>query len=146
MDGGKLLQVGTPEEIYSRPSNRFVADFIGHTNLLDGMVTGPDQVTLTNGIVIPAPSSVPAGTKVAVSLRPEQAFLHRRGEAPSQHTSVDGEVGQMTYLGNALIYRVSFQWMNIDVRAENRPGSTSMGVGDQVTISWDPTSVTVVQD
>ncbi|MCY3539946.1 MAG: ABC transporter ATP-binding protein [Acidimicrobiia bacterium] len=146
MDGGKLLQVGTPEEIYSRPSNRFVADFIGNTNLLDGMVTGPDLVTLTNGIVIQAPSAVPSGTKVAVSLRPEQAFLHRRGEAPSHHTSVDGEVAQMTYLGNALIYRVSFQWMNLDVRAENRPGSTSMAVGDQVTISWESNSVTVVQD
>ena len=138
--------MGPPEEIYSRPSNSFVADFIGNTNLLDGMVTGPDLVTLTNGIVIQAPSAVPSGTKVAVSLRPEQAFLHRRGEAPSHHTSVDGEVAQMTYLGNALIYRVSFQWMNLDVRAENRPGSTSMAVGDQVTISWESNSVTVVQD
>jgi spermidine/putrescine transport system ATP-binding protein len=146
MDGGRLLQVGTPEEIYARPANRFVADFIGHANLLDGMVTGPDQVTLTNGITIAAPSDIPPGGRVAVSLRPEQAFLHSQGGAPEHHTSVDGQVEQVTYLGNALIYRVSFQWMHIDVRAENRPGVASAGAGDEVTVSWEPSSVAVVQD
>ena len=99
MDGGRLLQVGTPEEIYARPTNRFVADFIGHANLLDGMVTGPDRVTLTNGVTIAAPSGIPPGGRVAVSLRPEQAFLHHRGRAPEHHTSVDGQVEQVTYLG-----------------------------------------------
>ena len=146
MDGGRLLQVGTPEEIYARPANRFVADFIGHANLLDGMVTGPDQVTLTNGITIAAPSDIQPGGRVAVSLRPEQAFLHSLGDAPEHHTSVDGRVEQVTYLGNALIYRVSFQWMHIDVRAENRPGVASAGAGDEVTVSWEPSSVAVVQD
>ena len=146
MDGGRLHQVGTPEEIYSRPANRFVADFIGHANLLDGMVTDADRVTLTNGITIAAPSPIPPGTKVAVSLRPEQAFIYRRGQAPGNQTSVDGRVEQVSYLGNALIYRVSFQWMHIDVRAENRPGVSSVSAGDEVTVSWDPSSVAVVQD
>jgi len=83
---------------------------------------------------------------VAVSLRPEQAFLHNLGGAPAHHTSVDGQVEQVTYLGNALIYRVSFQWMHIDVREENRPGGASLGAGDEVTVSWEPSSVAVVQD
>lgn len=146
MDGGRLLQVGTPEEIYARPTNRFVADFIGHANLLDGMVTGQDLVTLTNGITIAAPSNIAPGGRVAVSLRPEQAFLHRRGRAPEHHASVDGQVEQVTYLGNALIYRVSFQWMHVDVREENRPGGASASAGDEVTVSWEPSSVAVVQD
>ena len=146
MDGGRLHQVGTPEEIYSRPVNRFVADFIGHANLLDGMVTEADRVTLTNGIAIAAPSPIPPGTKVAVSLRPEQAFIHRTGQAPENHTSVDGQVEQVNYLGNALIYRVAFQWMHIDVRVENRSGAAPVGAGDEVTVSWEPSAVAVVQD
>ena len=146
MDGGRLLQVGTPEEIYSRPSNRFVADFIGQTNLLDAMVMDRETVTLANGIRIPAVSKADPGAKVSVSLRPEQVILNPLGEAPSQHTSVDGRVEQITYLGNALVYTVIFEWMNLDVRAENRPDASQASVGDQVTVSWEPDAVTVVGD
>ncbi len=146
MDGGRLLQVGTPEEIYARPANRFVADFIGHANLLDAMVMDGERVTLTNGIRIPAASDIAPGTRVAVSLRPEQAILNRRGEAPHNHTSVDGRIEQITYLGNALVYQVVFEWMSIDVRAENRAGMAQASVGDEVTVSWEPTAVTVVED
>ncbi|MCY4371481.1 MAG: ABC transporter ATP-binding protein [bacterium] len=146
MDSGRLLQVGTPEEIYSRPANRFVADFIGQTNLLDAMVMDHETVTLTNGIRIPAASEVAPGTKVSISLRPEQAMISRLGEAPSQHTSVDGCIEQITYLGNALVYRVVFEWMTMDVRAENRPGVEQASVGDNVSVSWEPAAATVVQD
>lgn len=146
MDGGRLLQVGTPEEIYSQPSNRFVADFIGQTNLLDAMVIDRETVTLANGIRIPAASQVAPGTRVNVSLRPEQAILHRLGGAPRRHTSVDGRIEQITYQGNALIYTVVFEWINMDVRVENRPGAQHAGVGDEVTVSWEPTAMTVVED
>ncbi len=146
MDGGRLLQVGTPEEIYSQPSNRFVADFIGQTNLLDAMVTDHETVTLANGVRIPAASQVAPGARVGVSLRPEQTVLHRRGEAPPHHTSVDGHIEEITYQGNALVYRVVFEWISLDVRVENRPGASHAGVGEQVTVSWDPTAVTVVED
>ncbi len=146
MDGGRLLQVGTPEEIYSQPSNRFVADFIGQTNLLDAMVIDRETVTLANGIRIPAASQVAPGTRVNVSLRPEQAILHRLGGAPRRHTSVDGRIEQITYQGNALVYTVVFEWINMDVRVENRPGAQHAGVGDEVTVSWEPTAMTVVED
>ncbi len=146
MDGGRLLQVGTPEEIYSQPSNRFVADFIGQTNLLDAMVIDRETVTLANGIRIPAASPVAPGARVNVSLRPEQAILHRLGGAPPHHTSVDGRIEQITYQGNALVYTVVFEWINLDVRVENRPGAQHAGVGDQVTVSWEPGAMTVVED
>ena len=94
MHEGRLLQVGTPEDIYQRPANRFVADFIGRTNLLEATVASPEtEVVLSNGMRVEAASEHPFGTKVAVSLRPEQAFLlparrlprrvaeHRRGAA-----------------------------------------------------------------
>ena len=83
---------------------------------------------------------------MAVSLRPEQAALNRRNEAPSHHTSVDGTIEQITYLGNALVYRVVFEWMDMDVRAENRPGMAKAAVGDEVTVSWEPTAVAVVEN
>jgi len=114
MDQGKLLQVGSPEEIYERPENRFVADFIGTTNLLEATVEGPDMVCLANG------------ARVAAS-------------------SVDGIVSFVTYLGNALVYRVKLDWMEIEVRDENAPGAARFAIGDDVTVTWDADAVAVVQ-
>ncbi len=144
MDEGKLLQVGTPEEIYEHPANRFVADFIGQTNLLDGTVESSEIVRLANGARIPARSDFSPGTKVAVSLRPERAALHPVGGANDGRPSVEGRLQQVTYLGNALVYTVALDWMQLEVRGENRPDAVRLSVGDDVAVSWEPGSVSVV--
>ena len=146
MDEGKLLQIGTPEEIYEHPASRFVADFIGQTNLLDGTVESADKVCLANGARIHAESDHAPGTKVAVSLRPERASLHHPGQAPVGMPSVDGRLQQVTYLGNALVYTVALDWMQLEVRSENRPDVERLNVGDDVTVSWKPGAGTVVSD
>lgn len=146
MHDGKLLQVGGPEEIYEHPANRFVADFIGRTNLLEATVEGPEMVCLTNGARIPAPSDHPAGTRVAVSLRPERARLHPRGTGPDGRPSVDGRLEAVTYLGNALVHTVTLDWMTIEVRSDHHVATEQPGVGDEVTVSWDPDAVSVVAD
>lgn len=146
MHEGKVLQVDTPEEIYERPVNRFVADFIGRTNLLEGTVESPATVCLANGARIPASSTLPAGTAVAVSLRPERAQLHRRGAAPENSPSVDGRLEGVTYLGNALVYTVALDWMTVEVRAENSKSAGIAAVGDDVSVSWHPDAVSVVRE
>ncbi len=146
MHEGRLLQVGSPEEIYERPANRFVADFIGRTNLLEGTVESPEIVCLTNGARIAAPSDLPAGTTCAVSLRPERARLHARGDAPTDLPSVDGRLEGVTYLGNALVHSVALDWMRLEVRSENRSDATVASVGDEVSVSWEPGSVSVVTE
>ncbi len=146
MDRGRLLQVGTPEEIYEHPASRFVADFIGQTNLLDATVESPDTVCLANGVRIPGRSDHPPGTRVAVSLRPERAVLHRRDGAPAGVPSVDGVLEQVTYLGNALVYTVALDWMHLEVRTENRPHIERPNVGEDVTVSWEQGAVSVVGD
>ena len=146
MNEGELLQVGTPEEIYEHPINRFVANFIGQTNLLDGTVESADTVCLTNGTRIPGKSNFAPGTSVAVSLRPEWATLDRRGAGPDGWPSIDGRLEQMTYLGNALVHTVSIDWMKLEVRTENHPGKSLPAVGEDVTVSWEPGSVSVVED
>ncbi|MEL7155379.1 MAG: ABC transporter ATP-binding protein [Actinomycetota bacterium] len=146
MDQGRLLQVGRPDEIYERPANRFVADFIGRTNLLEATVEGPDLVCLANGSRIPAATTAAPGTRVAVSVRPERADLHHRGAAPSDRPAVDGTLTGTTYLGNALVHSVALDWMTIEVRTENGGETTPAAVGDEVTVSWEPGAVAVVAD
>ena len=144
MDDGQLLQVDPPEAIYERPVNRFVADFIGQTNLLDGTVESSDTVCLANGARIPLSSELPAGTSVAVILRPERATIGPRGGAPSGRSTVDGVISEVTYLGNAVVYQVALDWMQIDVREENRPDADRHDVGAEVTVSWDDRAVALV--
>jgi hypothetical protein len=52
----------------------------------------------------------------------------------------------VTYLGNALIYTIALDWMQLDVRGENRPHDERLDLGDEVTVSWEPGSVSVVRD
>jgi ABC-type Fe3+/spermidine/putrescine transport system ATPase subunit len=148
MHDGRLLQVGTPEEIYERPANRFVADFIGSTNLLDATVEDANTVCLANGSRVHARSGLEPGTKVALSLRPERATLHRRGRGPGTEagSSIDGVVESITYLGNALVHRVRLDWMEIEVRETNAGGRGGLVVGDEVTVAWDAAAVAVVAE
>ena len=146
MHDGQLLQVGSPEEIYERPANRFVADFIGQTNLLEGTVEDAETVCLANGARVVARSDHAAGTAVAVSLRPERAHITDRGAADAGHSAVDAVVDRMTYLGNARVYHLRLDWMELEVREENRPGAALHAPGTEVTVSWDPDAVSVVAD
>lgn len=146
MEEGRLLQVGTPEEIYERPANRFVADFIGRTNLLEGTVESADYVCLLNGARVPVASDHPTGTKVAVSLRPERAELHVPGTAPPGRPTLDGRLESVTYLGNALVHTVKLDWMTLEVRSANTAAPPVGRLGSDVTVSFDPEAVSVVME
>ncbi len=148
MDKGKLLQVGPPEEIYERPANRFVADFIGQTNLLEATVEDEDTVILTNGKKLRAPSPHAPGTSVAVSLRPEAIHIGEPASTPTEYTdtSLEGEVASVTYLGHAIDYVVKIDWIDLEVRGDATTGQQRFGAGDPVSVWWDRASDWVVAE
>jgi len=145
MHDGRLLQVGSPEQIYERPANRFVADFIGQTNLLEATVEDAATVCLANGARVAAASDLEPGTKVALSLRPEQATLSSRSGSTS-NGRVEGQIAAATYLGNAVVYQVKLNWMELEVREANKPDSERFDVGDEVTVSWESSAAALVVD
>jgi len=148
MDEGQLLQVGSPEEIYERPANRFVADFIGQTNLLDATVEDDDHIILTNGTRLLAPNPLPPGTSVAMSLRPEAINVGKRGSVPTEYqsTSLEGEIASVNYLGHAIDYVVKIGWIDLEVRGEAIAGRDRYVAGDEVSVWWDRHSDWVVAD
>ncbi|MET9269627.1 ABC transporter ATP-binding protein [Kribbella sp. NPDC003557] len=77
MDSGKLRQLGSPREVFARPANTFVANFIGSTpmNLLPGKVLGDGTVSVADGSLPAATSSTPADAEVTVGIRPEYLTL-----------------------------------------------------------------------
>ena len=155
MSEGRLLQVGTPAEVYEHPANRFVADFIGRTNLLEGVVESPSEIRLHAGAIVAAASDLDPGTSAALSVRPEQVRLHAQGEAPDGVPRLDGVIVDATYLGHAFVYTVAIgpppsrnkpgaggHGTTITARAET--GSAALAAGEQVTVSWSPSTTTVV--
>ena len=152
MSAGRLLQVGSPTEVYERPASRFVADFIGRTNLLEATVESADAVRLAVGAVVRAVTRLPVGTNAAVSVRPEQVRLHPRGATPDGDACLDGVIVDATYLGHAYVYTVAIAGgtaageapTTLTARAE--AGSDAMPTGELVSVSWSPDAATVVAD
>ena len=144
MGDGELLQVGTPEEIYDQPVNRFVADFIGRSNFLPGTAEDSSTGCLTNGTRVAVDHAGTAGEAIALSLRPERVQLVDRGDVPDGHASLDGTVSAVTFLGSGVVYHVALDWMTIEVRTENRPSVARREVGDDVSLWWRDDAVAVV--
>lgn len=157
MSEGRLLQVGTPAEVYEHPANRFVADFIGRTNLLEGVTESPSLVRLDAGAVVAATNGLAAGSPVALSVRPEQVRLHGRGQAPEGDPCLDGVITDATYLGHAFVYTVTIGHVAgasetdageraATITARSETGSAALAAGDPVSVSWSPGATTVVAD
>ena len=144
MGDGRLLQVGSPENIYDAPVDQFVADFIGRSNFLPGTVEAADVVCLTNGSRISVSDAGSVGDRVAVSLRPERVQMGSPGDAPDDRPTLSGTVASVTFLGSAVVYRIAFDWLTIEARSENRPGVARREVGDTVDVWWRDDAVAVV--
>ena len=148
MHDGQLLQVGNPEELYSQPVNRFVADFIGQTNLIDATVADNEMIVLANGTKVRAPNPHPAGTKVAMSLRPESIMIGDRDAVPAESlsTSLNGVVSSVVYLGHSVVYTVNVDWMPLEVRVPAVAGVSRYEGGAEIAIWWDRLSDWIVPD
>jgi spermidine/putrescine transport system ATP-binding protein len=125
MNLGKVLQTGTPTEIYERPNCRFVADFIGETNFLDGVVEeqeGELATVLVDGrlpVTAQADQTLSPGTRVTVAIRPEKIrLLPKPGQG--SYNSFHGEVAQVVYIGTDTRFKVRLsENVLVDVREQN---------------------------
>jgi putrescine transport system ATP-binding protein len=113
MDHGKIVQVGTPAEIYEQPNSRYVADFIGNINLIEGHVEsqgeGRTRLKTTDGsATIVADSPVPAATGASAwfAIRPEKIRLSLDPPAATGTNALSGEVWDIGYLGDVSIYHI----------------------------------------
>ena len=148
MSHGELLQVGDSHDIYERPKSRFVADFIGDINLLEGEVTGSRRARLGNGVEVGIPEGHPSSGRVTLALRPERLGLHQSGEAPGEgRNQVRAKITRRTYYGDVYFYDVDAGLGDLlEVKEENRPDVGTHEVGDEVVVSWRPESANLVSD
>jgi putrescine transport system ATP-binding protein len=111
MSEGRLLQVGPPAEIYETPNSRFVADFIGNVNLMDGTVAvdEPDHVVIDSADCrhwVGHGITGQQGMAVTVALRPEKIHVTRHAPA-DEYNRVQGTIKEMSYFGSFTVYHLA---------------------------------------
>jgi spermidine/putrescine transport system ATP-binding protein len=152
MRDGRIQQLGTPVEVYETPASRFVADFVGVSNLLEGRVgeaepllmegkgaarraslevegVGRVSATLFNGVA--------AGDKVTLCLRPERIHLASDGAEADLDNRVPGLVESTVFLGGEVRYRVRLsEGRELDVHETSSPLRPVRRPGERVLVQW----------
>jgi spermidine/putrescine transport system ATP-binding protein len=152
MNHGRILQEGSPEEIYERPTSKFVADFIGQTNFFEGQVEDTGTVTVVRdpgGVLLRCAPAAWArrGMWVAVAVRPENV-APANGEAAGPNR-LSGTLVRRTYLGDLVHYHVALAGgREIVVQRQNEQSdpAAQWEVGGPVEVTWDEGSALVVRD
>lgn len=128
MNEGRILQIGTPTEVYEKPANRFVADFIGDTNFLEAEYRAASgtsrRFSLDNGVEIEArdANDFEPGQRVVLAIRPERVEL-----TEPERGTLSGTLANVVYFGTDTTYHVSVAGCgSMQIRSQNRAG-----VGDR---------------
>jgi putrescine transport system ATP-binding protein len=153
MDRGRLIQVATPQEIYERPNSRWVADFIGDVNLIEGRVL---EVNASGTVVASdaagrlhalSHADVKPDDVVWVALRPEKVRIAHAPPSTEGENCVAGQVTDIGYLGDLSIYKVRLDngtVMKTAVANVTRLLERPIGWDDRVWLSWAPEAAMVL--
>jgi spermidine/putrescine transport system ATP-binding protein len=140
MHAGKVEQLGTPEELYERPTSRFVADFIGSTNLLRGRIEPDGWLRLSSGEVgHVAHDGITPGTEVEISVRPESIAL----VPPDAVGAIRATVEQAAYLGTTISYQLRTAG-GLALTVLSSKTGLRLPVGSDVAVSWSPSEALVL--
>ena len=148
MNEGRVEQSGTPEDLYHYPVSRFVAEFIGETNLISGRVKSVDgeQVALDwHGVTLQAArhQSAAIGQSVTVALRPERITLHAEENAGG--AVLQGRVTKRVFKGSRTVLDLAVGGGGM-LRAVVTNGAIDEINSEHVWMSWQPDSLTVLRD
>jgi putative spermidine/putrescine transport system ATP-binding protein len=145
MYGGKAEQVGTPFDIYNRPATKFVANFVGTLNVLEGTVSdasshkvriNAEEVALKGKL-----NGSKTGEAISLALRPEAIQL---GRQPGNDASLSGEIADVHFLGSVIRVRVGLGGSTVSLDTFNNPSTPPPSVGQKTEISFSSSDVLVL--
>jgi putrescine transport system ATP-binding protein len=153
MNHGQLIQVASPPEIYELPNSRWVADFIGDVNLIEGRVVAADasgtlvaseQAGRLRGL---SRADANPGDTVWVALRPEKIRIAREPPATAEENCIGGIVKDIGYLGDLSVYQIRVDAgfvMKVSVANVTRLIERSIGWDERVWLTWAPEAAMVL--
>ena len=139
MDAGRLLQVGTPLDIYERPQTPFVAHFIGDANLIQGTVDALEPRTIAvraGALRIHAHRDgwERLGAPISVCIRPERVWVAAAGDSAG---GLRGRIEDRAFVGQAVKYRIDVDGLPLRASVPYRSGTPLFAVGETVAVGWD---------
>ena len=149
LDAGRIVQVGTPRDVYERPRTAFAAQFLGDANFFTGrLAPGSDAATrirLEPGIELRASEPPPDSARpVTLAVRPEKLDIVAAGShTPPGNNVLAGRVTQSVYAGSSVTYRISTQAGSVTVFEQSR-GSLTFELDNEVVLSWSPEHTVVL--
>jgi putrescine transport system ATP-binding protein len=151
MSEGRFLQVGAPAEIYETPATRFVADFIGNVNLMDGTLDVDEADHCIVGCAdckhyIGHGITGTAGMAVTVALRPEKIALGRE-QPPGEFNRVLGTIKELSYFGSFTVYHLALAsgaGLKVSQANTERHRDDQLTWGDRAWASWSGTAQVVL--
>jgi putative spermidine/putrescine transport system ATP-binding protein len=145
MYGGKAEQAGTPFEIYNRPATKFVANFVGTLNVLEGTVSdaasGTVQVSTQQLDLKGKLNGSKSGDQVSLALRPEAIALGRRA---GHDANLAGEIAEVHFLGSVIRVRVGVAGSIVSLDTFNNSTTPPPVVGDKTEISFSSNDLLVL--
>ena len=150
MKDGNIVQQGTPDEIYEQPVSRFVANFIGKANFIDGIYKGKDGSAALvdlggNTMRIPVPGAMPGveeGKACCLTVRPESIQLTKESK---ESGALTGTISRATYYGTKIEYEVDLHGKPIIVEVYNPQLTERFRTGDSVSMKLIERCVRVLQ-
>jgi iron(III) transport system ATP-binding protein len=135
LERGRVAQVGSADEVFLQPRTRFVAEFIGRTNLIEGVALGPDRVAVGRLELRVGAGGMTPGARVAVSVRPHDIALGAADRAPGN--TLRGVVQRASFLGDSVDYQVRIADSDVVLRV-TAAATRRLRAGEPVTVSIDP--------
>jgi putrescine transport system ATP-binding protein len=152
MDRGRIIQIGTPADIYESPASRRVAEFLGDVTIFEGEVTGRgdfgwtiESRTAGTTLIVGTNADLALGQSVGVAIRPEK--LRFLGEGEEGANILSGEVWDIGYLGDWTVYRIRLaSGLIVRVSRANTARIVDRPIGweDRVRIAFDPSAAVVL--
>jgi putrescine transport system ATP-binding protein len=152
---GQIMQVGTPAEIYEFPRSRFVADFVGTTNLFEGTISACQGGLITvrcvetaSDLLVDDAGTYRVGQQVWVALRPEKVRLGKQPVNGARINQLRGSVWELGYLGNRSTYQIrttTGKLITVFTQNERRTAEAAIDWSDEVFVSWGADAAVVLQ-
>ena len=145
MKKGRIVEVGTPEEVYLNPKNIFTANFIGEANFLEGrVVSGGDkwEIEIAGGLKIVTYNEAPAGDRLVIAVRPEHIVIDK-GQRKERNV-FEGKIDAVRFLGGLVRFEIKIENnLLLAVKAPFASFEKFPQIDDQMTISFSPSRVLV---
>ncbi len=156
MNRGRAIQVGAPADIYEYPQSRFVADFVGTTNLFEGRLavdSGGKTVLRSEEVgadlLVDEAGGIAPGQPIWLSVRPEKIRLTKQAVSGPGVNQLMGTVWELGYLGNRSIYRIrTHAGKIVTVFAQNERHTAEWAIdwSDEVYLSWPAAAAVLLQE